>query len=1726
MTTIMSMTLPIIPHEHLPPPFDDLVARYVLLTGVENADYYLVLACAFLTILALIQHRAFARPPPVPLKRLPRKPTLSILFKPDDIGSKAASIIAGQKLGGSAAAADARPFDEGAGPSREEVETMPGASATTSSPWGSRIKKSLSSVSVSRMTRKLFRKTSTASTAKARKHKVDDDVDDEMRSAPPLTTGRFVDGIDIDDELTAEDILDEDESIGDEAPFMPSLDLPDSFAPLLSSSNVEILTEKLTADLIHAVQVEGGVRMREGRHEIPLDKDTSRPQLLLDVPKSGCRLSAVAMVGSDGFSSEEDLDVTKQTTSRSTPMVKHAGLVFDPPLPLSNVAPTLIHFPTLFEDNVVPTLRRIQIVRLFMDFIVSTSAFIERCLWIAESKCQIHLSKIRVIPLYKGHSSDADKSPKWRLSLSFSGHLLLFGWIPFPFINVTLPTFIIPQPHALLEYLLSKQPLASARVRRENIAEKRIALALIETAESWTSNVRVVVTPPAVELDVTLAGGVSCAIQLGLGRDPHSGRTRAAEEAGLSQQVPKTPTTNDSLSSWTTQVEQSDSPSAAYRQMPTSSGSAAPPSGFDANLLVPWKIELSAKGSVSHEKLSVHILKLEAEHEDPVGGLRLKSWLATRGSLAVWKYRPNETRSVDKHSAMDPSPLKRRVPSTIGHRKTDSFGRMALSTGTDTPSVASVLLFPEETESFHRDLRMLQYDYAFDVFDKSRIDAVTITVAATHPMLNGGTLITAVLDSIYAYGSAAARDDSILDPEERKRKRNVLCHLPAMDLTLGVSNVYIPSESYSYSDDGQTLFVPEASGGRMVVRFLGGIVGGEELSLGSNFTPTDAVSDGVKLVADFSIPSLTVRSAGNAKEFPELDITEGTKLRTHLSGTTSGSVRAHLRPQKVTSPSTSAGRNIFNPLEAYEIDFSKSQLSVKVKEYTISLGHRRIVFPSESTVTVKVVESVVDMVFEGKTQCELSWDFQGLSPILQVTRQGLSPAEASPEDKEQASLLVAPLRQGRLSLNVSSVGGISIKKAATSREDREGLYDWKFFNAIVSPDEDSPGRIMDVLHDKRSMEKLLQVIKLINKDLYKILSYTLKQVWRAKDIFDSEGISDPGHLIPMYKMARLISLFVTGETDLVKKILPIIEKVVHGDGLDVVQVKELLREHLEKYDEWAPELDRAVRWAAVAFGPMADVQRNVEEIVVPLAQQPHYVTMFRDIPSASELYEKLLDKQHLPLDPDFSNLVSRVAPYLSFPQIEFFLEARPPSDWQPADLRRIRYVYSIKRKVLEIAESYGGLSFLPQSFLVSVFLGEATRTVMRAPARKPKNGKKYQSQPSMSSSAKGHRRNRSSTMSHLRRRHHRASTLESRLTRVAEATVRDEQDEYGLTPAERVASIRQFDLKQQTDTPADLILELRTDRVSDDTYELGDSLLGPLDVAILLQAGLTSVMKSSTVVQLNQRMLLDLICSQPRPFAVAVLAEIGLPSGQGSARGLTSALMALLELDQTAFKASHQIDMHALLESWLPGLKIPRRDDYLAGGRWARQSYYDALYSVATSILDDAESYAALKGHLQRVRKHKETDPIPRPRESPPEDVGLDLASETSDFASATMTKLQKEIGTAQVLIQKADDAGKQVMASLFKTERIAQDNEEYANAVRQYQEAFAACAKVRALDKYAFQADWFRDFYRRNYDALMIKSMYDNVMEDVDKVRYWYVLLSGVILSFCWHLIPTTFKN
>ena len=115
-------------------------------------------------------------------------------------------------------------------------------------------------------------------------------------------------------------------------------------------------------------------------------------------------------------------------------------------------------------------------------------------------------------------------------------------------------------------------------------------------------------------------------------------------------------------------------------------------------------------------------------------------------------------------------------------------------------------------------------------------------------------------------------------------------------------------------------------------------------------------------------------------------------------------------------------------------------------------------------------------------------------------------------------------------------------------EDKEGLYDWKFFNALVSPEE-SAERLLDVVHDKRTMSKLLQVIKLINKDVHRVAHYVIDQVWRLKEISDKEAVSDPKHIIPGHRMARLISVLLCDDLSQVNLVLPVIRRVVDGEGL-------------------------------------------------------------------------------------------------------------------------------------------------------------------------------------------------------------------------------------------------------------------------------------------------------------------------------------------------------------------------------------------------------------------------------------------------------------------------------------------------------------------------------------------------------------------------------------------------
>ncbi len=241
--------------------------------------------------------------------------------------------------------------------------------------------------------------------------------------------------------------------------------------------------------------------------------------------------------------------------------------------------------------------------------------------------------------------------------------------------------------------------------------------------------------------------------------------------------------------------------------------------------------------------------------------------------------------------------------------------------------------------------------------------------------------------------------------------------------------------------------------------------------------------------------------------------------------------------------------------------------------------------------------------------------------------------------------------------------------------------------------------------------------------------------------------------------------------------------------------------------------------------------------------------------------------------------------------------------------------------------------------------------------------------------------------------------------------------------------------------------------------------LGPWECAVLLHSCLASFWQGPPV-QVNQALLLDYVAHQPAPFLKAVLWEMA----HRSPRALAGVLYGLVQMEQQALR--EPVDVPEFLSRRL-GIPVPRVEDYLAGGRRARESLFEALNETARRILEDAESYVAVRDYVQVAR---------RQARGPVELQG-------------PLVSLQEE---AQQAIRRADDLGARVQdfSRLAPSER--------KTLVGAYEDAFAACRRLLAEEPRAFTLDWFREFYARNYEALMVLSVVRNVQEDVDRVRPW----------------------
>lgn len=246
--------------------------------------------------------------------------------------------------------------------------------------------------------------------------------------------------------------------------------------------------------------------------------------------------------------------------------------------------------------------------------------------------------------------------------------------------------------------------------------------------------------------------------------------------------------------------------------------------------------------------------------------------------------------------------------------------------------------------------------------------------------------------------------------------------------------------------------------------------------------------------------------------------------------------------------------------------------------------------------------------------------------------------------------------------------------------------------------------------------------------------------------------------------------------------------------------------------------------------------------------------------------------------------------------------------------------------------------------------------------------------------------------------------------------------------------------------------------------------LGPIDVAVLLHAGL-SESHQGLQSQINNRMLIELLRMRPPEFTRNVLVEMG----HQAPRILAGVLLAFLHQDQNLMRQA--VDLPAFLEERL-GLSVPRLDDFMAGGSRVRDSYYQELIRLSEAIFEQAGPYLARRALLRDMHH-----PVPAPVVI--RGVAADRAREA-----------QRAIAAADVLGQ-----------ALSPTRASARSR---AAAVQAYRQAFQACAAFLHAQPRGFQQDWFKAFWRRNEEALKILSVVRAWQEDQDDVRTWLSLVGG----------------
>ena len=846
--------------------------------------------------------------------------------------------------------------------------------------------------------------------------------------------------------------------------------------------------------------------------------------------------------------------------------------------------------------------------------------------------------------------------------------------------------------------------------------------------------------------------------------------------------------------------------------------------------------------------------------------------------------------------------------------------------------------------------KTLELESQIDIHPESKLTSLDLLAGAIHPLAKGKSRLFFHLAPLELGGHLVFCTGR--QPQSLLWKKTELVFSSGIELSTSSS-----------LEDGRLCIRPHSNEGALKAKLKDTDEGSIQLDIEGN-----AVAD--------------VEATAPIEAFPELNIEDGLlKILAHGSFDFAGSLLI----------STPKGTLL-------EMDLKDSTARVILDKCSFEHHQRCMLLPPSSRFWFKVSEGKLATTGLGSGEVDFSWDLNGESPLLCTsTPENLNIYADVAKIKNTIQIFVPELRQGSFSLHISQVGGVQI------RGRKKGLYNAHFFNALLNPGAE-PEKWLQILDDDDAMERVLETIGLFSTETQRFLRGTRKFVGRIRDFLDQEGIGEVKEFIPADRMAGVMakSILELAQTasfqnktslqnngfhkndskskkkkdfdHLRAKLHEIILQVVEGKGLDIPRIKRIISHHIPEHD-YEFEVDRGLRILGRILAPTEPLAPMTPGKESPLSQVPHYAALFKDIPTAKEIYK--ITQAARPLSLAFSEQVTRVAPYLSLEQVSFLLDER--SDWHPPHRRILKTIRELKKRTRLISEAYGGIAFAPQAWAISFFIGEATRI------------------------------------------------------RQTEGQGR-ESERQALEGSDK------------------------------DSYELGLGLLGPEETAVLLQSGLASYWQGRTP-QINGGLLIDYIHRQPKTFLGEVLVEMSAKCP----RTLTNILYALLQWDQC--NLIEHLDMEAFLEERLE-ITVPRLRDYLAGGRWARESHYEAVSKTASKILQKSEAYSALKEHLQT---HRHTIP--------------QLATETGDEES-----LEHE---ARRSIEEADKIG-------LKCNFTGKTRRNMNKAKQAYESAFAKCAALIKHDRSAFQLPWFKKFWKRNYEALMVLSVVRNFQEKVDEVPRW----------------------